>query len=97
MGGGVRPRLLLRPVAVHTGCADEEGRLVLADGRLVAVLVRLEDEAHAGLAGAWHLEAGFGPCAVAVPPAFSGLDAARVWVTRRLAVGRGGRSPPSPG
>ena len=33
---------------VHTGGADEDGRLVLAEGRLVAVLVRLTDRVHEG-------------------------------------------------
>jgi len=76
--------LLLRPVPVHTGSADEDGQLVLADGRLVAVLVRLGDAAHAGLLGAWFLEAGFGPCAQVAPPVFSDLDAAQDWIRQRL-------------
>ncbi len=78
--------LLLQPVRVATGSADEDGRLVLADGRLVAVLVQLADEIHAGQVGSWHLEAGFGPCAAEVPsPTFESLDAARAWVERQLA------------
>lgn len=79
------PALHVRPMRVGTGSADEEGRLVLADGRLVAVLVRLEDAAHSGLVGSWYLEAGFGACADARPPVFDTLDAARAWVRRRLA------------
>ena len=46
------PRVLVRPVRVATGSGDEDGRLVLADGMLVAVLVRLEDPAHGELVGA---------------------------------------------
>lgn len=72
--------LLLHPVPVHTGSGDQDGQLVLADGRLVAVLVRLDDMSHAGLVGAWFLEAGFGPCAHVVAPIFGDLDAARSWI-----------------
>lgn len=35
--------LILEPVPVNTGSRDEEGRLVLVNGCLVAVLVRLAD------------------------------------------------------
>ena len=76
--------LLLRPVPVHTGSGDQEGQLVLADGRLVAVLVRLDDMSHAGLVGAWFLEAGFGPCAHVVAPTFSDLDAAKRWIQQQF-------------
>ena len=78
--------LLVQPMRVATGSADEDGRLVLANGRLVAVLVRLADEIHAGRVGSWYLEAGFGPCAAEVPsPTFGSLDAAKAWVERQLA------------
>jgi hypothetical protein len=36
--------ITLPPIPVMTGSQDHEGRLVLADGQLVAVLVRLADE-----------------------------------------------------
>ena len=76
--------LLLRPVPVHTGSGDQEGQLVLADGRLVAVLVRLDDTSHAGLVGAWFLEAGFGPCAHVAAPIFRDLDAAKHWIGQQF-------------
>ena len=76
--------LLLRPVPVYTGSGDQEGQLVLADGRLVAVLVRLDDTSHAGLVGAWFLEAGFGPCAQVVAPTFGDLDAAKHWIRQQF-------------
>ena len=79
------PSLRVRPTRVATRSANEEGRLVLVDGRLVAVLVRLQDAAHGGLVGSWYLEAGFGACADPRPPVFDTLDAARAWVRRRLA------------
>ena len=44
-----------------TDSADHEGAFVLADGRLVAVLVHLTDPVYdPDLLGAWYLEAGFG-------------------------------------
>ena len=39
------PHLTCQVVHVATGSADSEGFLVLADDTLVAVVVRLEDEA----------------------------------------------------
>ncbi len=77
--------LILEPVPVNTGSRDEKGRLVLVDGRLVGVLVRLADRAHAEQTGAWFLEAGFGPCACAQFPVFDSLEVARDWVRRQLA------------
>jgi len=57
----MRPMIGLQPVEVLTASEDREGRLVLVDGRLVAVLVRLTDPAHEPLLrGAWYLEVGFG-------------------------------------
>ena len=79
------PTFVLQPTRVATGSADEEGQLVLADGRLVAVLVRLADATHAGLVGSWFLEAGFGPCAASKAPTFASLEAAAGWVERQLA------------
>lgn len=76
--------LLLHPMPVHTGSGDQDGQLVLADGRLVAVLVRLDDTSHAGLVGAWFLEAGFGPCAHVVAPIFRDLDMAQSWIRQQF-------------
>lgn len=76
--------LVMKPVAIDTGSDDQDGRLVLADGRLVAVLVRLADLSHADQAGHWFLEAGFGRCASTLPPVFDSLDAARDWLNCRL-------------
>jgi hypothetical protein len=78
------PRLILQPMPVLTGCDDQEGYLVLADGQLVAVLVRLADEMHADQLGSWFLEAGFGPCRTTMPPVFDDLDEAQAWVRRQL-------------
>lgn len=78
------PRITLQPTPVMTGSDDREGRLVLADGRLVAVLVRLTDEIHQGERGKWFVEAGFGPCRTAMPPVFGDLDEAEAWVRGRV-------------
>jgi hypothetical protein len=75
--------LTLQPTRVATG-ADEEGMLVFADGRLVAVLVHLSDENEIA-PGDWYLEAGFGP-RLDDPnhPTFPSLEAAQAWIGRRL-------------
>ena len=57
----MRPQVSFQPIEVLTASEDREGRLVLIDGNLAAVLVRLSDLAHDPLLrGAWYLEAGFG-------------------------------------
>ncbi|WP_238179904.1 hypothetical protein [Methylobacterium oxalidis] len=79
----------LQPVVIGTGSPDAVGRLAYADGKLVAVLVRLSDELHAadGLAGQWCVEAGFGACDVGVLSVqFPGLEAARNWIAERISV-----------
>ena len=84
--------LELQPVRVDTGTEDEEGCLVFADGRLVAVLVRLSEQ-HDGLAGQWFHEHGFGP-ALDEPahPVFPTLEAAKDWIEeRRGQIGKAGR------
>jgi hypothetical protein len=78
------PDLLLQPMPVHTGSGDEDGRLVLADGRLVAVLVRLGEASHGDMVGAWFLEVGFGPCAHAPARLFKTLDIAQNWIRGQL-------------
>ena len=57
----MRPQITFQIIEVLTGSEDREGRLVLVDGRLAAVLVRLSDQGHEPLLrGAWYIEAGFG-------------------------------------
>ena len=74
----------LRPVRVATGL-DEDGLLVFADDRLVAVLVKLSD-AHEelGVRGHWFLETGYGPLNTREDPIFPDLDAAQAWIKERL-------------
>jgi len=57
----VEPLITFQPVEVLHDDRDHEGYLVLADGRLAAVIVRLADPEYGQrLVGSWYLEAGFG-------------------------------------
>jgi hypothetical protein len=76
-----------QPMRVLIDGHDSEGHLVLADGQLAAVIVRLDGEHHDHeRKGLWHLEAGFGKCDVRVaPPMFKTPEEAGAWVERTLA------------
>ena len=75
--------LQLQPVRLATGSRDEESELVFADGRLIAVLVRLSDD-HDDEAGMWFLEVGFGRADHPNPPKFADLDEAQDWIQQQL-------------
>jgi hypothetical protein len=75
--------VMLADVKVNTCSDDQDGRLVFADERLVAVLVRLSDR-HGENAGHWYVEHGFGPLDGRAHPTFDGLDAAEAWIAMRL-------------
>ena len=72
------------PIKVATGSADEEGRLVLHGGKLVAVIVRLDDPSHGPAKGQWSLEAGFNGVESVKPPLFANLQAAERWIGLQL-------------
>ncbi len=77
-------KLTLQAVQVANG-HDEEGRLVFADGRLIAVLVQLSDmHEEQGVTGHWFLETGYGRRLAGEHPAFPDLSAAEEWIRRRL-------------
>lgn len=76
--------IAFQDVKIATGSADEEGRLVLADGRLVAVIVRLDDESHGATRGQWSVEAGFDGVDSAKLPVLADLDAVRIWVETQI-------------
>ena len=82
--GGSAGALVLQPLEVATTPEGEEGRMVMKDGRLVAVLVRLGAADGELSEGCWFLEAGFGPCQTAVPPIFASLDEATLWLSQQL-------------
>jgi hypothetical protein len=75
-----------QPMRVLIDGHDSEGRLILADNQLAAVIVRLDGEHHEPEhKGWWHLEAGFGKCDVRVAPqTFTTPKEAGAWVKQRL-------------
>ena len=81
------PYISFQPIRVLIDGHDSEGRLVLADDQLAAVIVRLDGDVHdATSRGLWHLEAGFGKCA-APPygaPLWAQPEEAGQWVQARL-------------
>jgi hypothetical protein len=74
-----RSSLSFRRIDIATLSADREGRLAMVDGRLVAVLVRLDDEVHGIDRGAWFLDAGFGRLA-GEARVFATLEEAADWI-----------------
>jgi hypothetical protein len=76
--------LTFKPVRVATGY-EEDGMLVFADERLVAVLVHLSDGNEVA-PGHWFLEAAFGPLDEPDFPLFPDLDAAEDWIGEHLAI-----------
>lgn len=77
--------IVFQPVHVDTGSDDEEGQLVFANGRLVAVLVRLNSSVHGADRGSWFCEAGFGPCDPPAKQPFATPEEAIDWVCGRIA------------
>jgi hypothetical protein len=75
------PEISFQPITVRS--VDSEGRLVLIDGQLTAVLVRLQHEIHAERRGTWFLEIGFGDL-TEQHPLFANLEDAAAWVRRHL-------------
>jgi hypothetical protein len=68
---------------------DTEGKLVLVDGRLAAVIARLDGKAHPSKdRGQWHLEAGLGKCAVRTTHLFKTPEDAGAWVEGTLTLKR---------
>ena len=82
----VLPTITLQPVNVMTGSHDQDGRLVFADGQLVAVLVQLDNVVHGDERGGWFLEVGFGPCSRSSQPVFEGLEEALAWVQEQVRI-----------
>jgi hypothetical protein len=75
----VETLLVLQPIMVDTGSPDQEGRLVLANGLLIAVLVRLDTPDHEQ-GGGWFVEATFGRLQGLFPPIFDNLEVATRWL-----------------
>ena len=68
------------PMRVETGTPEENGRLILVNGKLAAVFVHLSDD-HLipDLQGKWFLEAGLGPHFEEYK-VFSTFEAVEAWV-----------------
>lgn len=81
-----RDPISLKRLTILTDGDDQDGRLVLVDGKLAAVFARLDSTAHAPeQRGRWHLEAGFGPCeSIGRALLFSTLGDAVRWVEARV-------------
>jgi hypothetical protein len=85
--------IVFQRIKVLTDGGAQEGRLALAEGQLVAVLIHVSKEETAdngaGRAG-WYREAGFGPCSDLVaqqPAVFDDLDNAAAWIDERIKAG----------
>ncbi|WP_262270447.1 hypothetical protein [Microvirga yunnanensis] len=75
----------LHPLRVLVDGHDSEGRLILADGQLTAVFVRLDGRHHDPQhKGRWHLEAGFGKSNVREAPLFRTPEEAGAWIGQVL-------------
>ncbi|TXN29100.1 hypothetical protein FV232_27945 [Methylobacterium sp. WL30] len=75
----VETLLVLQPILVDTGSPDREGRLVLANGLLIAVLVRLDTPDHE-MGRGWFVEAAFGRLFGVLAPIFDTLEEATRWL-----------------
>ena len=79
------PHITCQPVRVAVSKTEEDGFLIFADGRLVAVITHLNTSIGDDFPRRWFLEAGFGPCAEHVPPIFESPDEAQQWALDRCA------------
>lgn len=79
----VESLVVLQPVAVDTDSLDREGRLILANGMLVGILVRLDMPDHDQV-GAWFLEVALGRLRGVKAPLFDTLDDATKWSRLQL-------------
>jgi hypothetical protein len=74
--------ITFEPILVALDDEKVEGRLVLADAHLIAVLVMLSPS-HDEFAGKWFAEALFGTLAEEEHPVFANLEEARNWIISR--------------
>ena len=84
--------LTLQPVRVGNDY-DEDGCLVFANDRLVAVLVRLSEH-YGDVAGRWFFENGYGRLDGTDHPTFRDVNAAQAYITSRLSKIATGTSKP---
>ena len=79
----VETLVVLQPIAVDTGSPDRDGMLVIANGMLVGVLVRVAMPESEN-AGQWFVEIGLGRLKGLRPPTFATLEEATRWMRRHL-------------
>lgn len=73
-------RISIYRLKLRTGSDDEQALLLLADNKLVAILVELADECHGDERGKWMVEKIFGLGDARVPDVFDSAEAAAAWV-----------------
>jgi hypothetical protein len=84
-GEGMPLDISFQPLRVLIDGHDSEGNLILADGQLAAVIVRLDGDYHdPEHRERWHLEAGFGKCSARDAPLFKTPEEAGAWVEQTL-------------
>jgi len=84
-GEGMPLDISFQPLHVLIDGHDTYGNLILSDGQLAAVIVRLDGDCHdLEHKGCWHLEAGFGKCSVRDAPLFKTPHEAGAWVEQIL-------------
>src|SRR5919202_1649127 len=81
IGGAMPYNVTFSPILLATREGLEEAQLVLAEGGILAILVRAD--AAESTAGCWYLQTGFGPCE-AEGILFPDLAAVETWVQQRL-------------
>ncbi len=78
-------KVSFQPIPVLIDGQDSQANLILADGQLTAVIVRLDSETHPPeTRGYWRLAVGFGKCNVLGPPLFKTPKEAGAWVEQLL-------------
>jgi hypothetical protein len=81
----MRRNISFRPPRVLIDGHDSEGKLILADSQLAALIVRLDGEHHVPEhRGCWRLEPRLGKCAVSTALLFRTPEEAGDWVRQRL-------------
>ncbi len=86
------PQITCKTILIPANRAGvvEEGLLIFADNQLMAVVIHLQQVVSEQFRGLWHLEAGFGPCAIteASRLAFPSPREAQLWVREQVSRAR---------
>ena len=83
----VEALVTMQPIAVDTASPDRDGMLVIANGMLIGVLVRLEAPEHENLTGSWAVEAIFGGLQGLRPQPFDTPEEATRWFRHKMRSG----------